>query len=75
MLGKSITVLILMILSLGTTVQAQDPQFSQFYAAPLYTNPAFTGLTNQHRFVANVRDQWPGLSNDFLSTSFAIRDN
>lgn len=54
---------------------SQDAQFSQFYAAPLYTNPAFTGLTGQHRFVANIRDQWPGLSNDFLSTSFSYDRN
>jgi len=50
---------------------AQDFQYSQFYAAPLYINPAFTGLTEQHRIVANARDQWPGLSNDFLSTSLS----
>ena len=30
----------LMLLS-QTPVTAQDPQFSQFYAAPLYLNPAF----------------------------------
>lgn len=53
------------------SLKAQDFQYSQFYAAPLYINPAFTGLTEQHRIVANVRDQWPGLSNDFLSTSFS----
>lgn len=26
-------------------LHAQDPQFSQFYAAPLYINPAFTGAS------------------------------
>ena len=53
------------------SVLAQDFQYSQFYAAPLYINPAFTGLTEQHRIVANVRDQWPGLPNEYLSTSFS----
>ncbi len=24
-------------------LQAQDPELSQFYASPVYTNPAFTG--------------------------------
>ena len=55
----------------GSRILAQDFQYSQFYAAPLYINPAFTGLTDQHRIVANIRDQWPGLSNDFLSTSIS----
>jgi len=42
--------------------KAQDPQFTQFYAAPMYLNPAFTGVTYEHRFVANYRNQWPGIS-------------
>jgi type IX secretion system PorP/SprF family membrane protein len=50
---------------------AQDPQYSQFYAAPLYINPAFTGLTAQHRLVFNFRDQWPALPNAFYSTAFS----
>ncbi len=57
------------VLLFPVSLMAQDVQYSQFYAAPLYVNPGYTGLTEQHRIVANVRDQWPGLSNDFLSTS------
>ncbi len=45
-----------------TSAKAQDPQFTQFYAAPMYLNPAYTGLTYEHRFVANFRNQWPGVS-------------
>lgn len=41
---------------------SQDPQFTQFYAAPMYLNPAFTGVTYEHRFVANYRNQWTGIS-------------
>jgi len=48
-----------MIVSLA---KAQDPQFTQFYASPMYLNPAFTGVTYEHRFVANYRNQWPGIS-------------
>ncbi len=40
---------------------AQDPQFSQFYSAPLYLNPGFTGITPQQRLVFNHRVQWPNL--------------
>jgi type IX secretion system PorP/SprF family membrane protein len=43
-------------------LKAQDPQFTQFYASPMYLNPAFTGVTYEHRFVANYRNQWPGIS-------------
>jgi len=39
--------------------QAQDPRFSQFYAAPWSLNPAMTGLFNgKWRVTANYRDQW-----------------
>jgi type IX secretion system PorP/SprF family membrane protein len=27
----------------------------------MYLNPAFTGVTYEHRFVANYRNQWPGV--------------
>ncbi len=41
------------------TVQAQDPVFSQYTAAPVYTNPALVGLfEGELRFTANYRDQW-----------------
>ncbi len=43
-------------------VKAQDPHFTQFYSAPQFLNPAFTGLTMQHRFSAIYRNQWPGIS-------------
>ncbi len=39
--------------------------FSQFYAAPLYTNPAFTGATIEHRFAMNYRHQWPSIPGAF----------
>ncbi|HYC84598.1 MAG TPA: PorP/SprF family type IX secretion system membrane protein, partial [Chryseosolibacter sp.] len=48
---------------------AQDPQFSQFYAAPLYLNPAFTGSTGQARAGINYRNQWPAISANFTTMS------
>jgi type IX secretion system PorP/SprF family membrane protein len=41
---------------------AQDAQFTQFYAAPIYLNPAYTGVTYEHRFIANYRNQWLGIA-------------
>jgi type IX secretion system PorP/SprF family membrane protein len=51
----------LLYLGLCFAVRAQEPQFTQFYAAPIFLNPAFTGLTYEHRFTLNAREQWPGI--------------
>ncbi len=39
----------------------QDAQFSQFYANPLYLNPALAGANICPRAVLNYRNQWPGM--------------
>lgn len=52
---------------LGT--QAQDPQFTQFYANPLYLNPAFTGTSIQSRFVLASRIQWASIPGAFQTYS------
>jgi len=54
---------------------AQDPQFSQYYAAPLYLNPAFTGTTQDHRFIANYRNQWPNAARGFVTYAFSYDYN
>lgn len=51
-------------------LRAQDPQFSQFYAAPLYINPAFTGASEYTRLGVNYRNQWPNLQSSFTTFSF-----
>lgn len=50
---------------------AQDPQFSQYYQAPLYLNPGFTGITEQQRVVLNHRIQWPSLPQAFTTSAFS----
>ena len=52
--------IILGILVTGS-VTAQEVQFTQFYAVPMFLNPAFAGLTYEHRFSAAYRRQWPGI--------------
>src|SRR5215204_3045970 len=59
----------LMICLSAATVQAQDPQFSQFYAAPLYLNPAMAGSTSQARAGINYRTQWPAIDANFTTMS------
>lgn len=53
----------------------QAPQFSQFYAAPTYLNPAFAGETAQHRASLNFRHQWPNIPGAFTSYNFAYDYN
>jgi hypothetical protein len=43
-------------------LQAQDPVFTQFYAAPVQLNPALTGSTLAPRIALNYRNQWPALN-------------
>jgi type IX secretion system PorP/SprF family membrane protein len=66
---KLITYLLFM--SVWYSAEAQDPQFSQYYAAPLYLNPAFTGTTQDHRFIANYRNQWPNAARGFVTYAFS----
>ena len=43
------------------TLKAQDIQMTQFYANPLYLNPAFTGANADSRVATGLRNQWAGL--------------
>src|SRR5688572_32865306 len=58
-----------LMLALDSAVTAQDPQFSQFYAAPLYLNPALAGSTGQARAGINYRNQWPAIDANFTTLS------
>lgn len=50
-----------------TTVQAQDPVFSQFYAAPLQLNPAFAGSTYEPRITVNYRNEFPSIDQAYVT--------
>lgn len=54
-----------------SAVRAQDPGFTQFYASPLYTNPAFAGAGAGcgGRIVLNYRNQWPSLARTYVTTA------
>ena len=61
--------LYLLILSLiySGSIKAQDAEFTQFLNAPLYLNPAFTGVAIGPRFMINYRNEWPALDKAFIS--------
>lgn len=54
---------------------AQDNQYSQFYSAQLYLNPAFAGTKVCPRVVMNFRDQWPGISGEYVSYAISYDQN
>ncbi|MCG8411550.1 MAG: type IX secretion system membrane protein PorP/SprF [Bacteroidales bacterium] len=64
---KKIYILFILIIINFKIGFAQDSQFSQFYASPLYLSPSFTGSTDGDRITINYRNQWPALSKTFQS--------
>ncbi len=49
-------------------VYSQDAEFTQFYANPLYLNPAFAGTHRCPRVGIGYRNQWPGISGTYVTT-------
>lgn len=58
-------------LVLGWATRAQDIQFSQFYAVPVYQNPAFAGSSYLQRFTFHQRLQWMALDARYVSSMVA----
>lgn len=68
---RNLLVLLVLVGALSTqnSLQAQDPQFSQYYAAPLYLNPGLVGINQKGRMGINYRTQWPNLDANFETFS------
>lgn len=63
-------VLLWMMCFLGfAVVRAQDPHFSQYFAHPLYINPAFAGANECPRISLGYRNQWPNIGGGFSTMS------
>ena len=76
MISKQILSLALFILAAITNVaNAQDAAFTQFYANPLYLNPAMAGSANCPRISMNHRNQWPSLKSAFITNSISYDRN
>jgi type IX secretion system PorP/SprF family membrane protein len=68
-MNKLISKIILTLIALisGMSSNAQDPHFSQYYANPLYLNPAMAGSALTPRLTLNYRNQWPSLDANFVT--------
>lgn len=62
-------VLVCLLTFMSFTAQSQDVQYSQFYAASMYLNPAFAGSSEMTRVGFNFRNQWPSLDQTFVMFS------
>ncbi len=66
---KYLTTISLICLSIGAF--GQDIHFSQFYASPIYVNPASAGVFNgDYRITGNYRNQWRSVSKPYAYRTF-----
>ncbi len=61
--------LVLISVEFDAKLFAQDPAFTQFYANPLYLNPAFAGVARCPRVCLNYRNQWPNIAGTYVTYS------
>jgi type IX secretion system PorP/SprF family membrane protein len=61
----TLTLLLLLVMA-GRSAAQVDPHFSQYYANPLWLNPALTGVINgDSRINANYKNQWADINNAY----------
>ena len=63
------SLLLFIVLSCMIKVQGQDVIYSQFYANPIYLNPAIAGSKLCSRLTLNYRNQWPAINQGYNSFS------
>lgn len=72
-LKRTLFIILCMIFSMK--VSAQDFHFSQYFASPIFLNPAFTGVVEgDMRIAANYRNQWFNISN-FTTYALSVDGN
>lgn len=72
MFGKIQHIILVLFLLMPGISFSQDVTFSQFYANPLYLNPAFSGSVGVPRIALQYRNQWNGFDNAFTTYSAAF---
>lgn len=64
-----LTLLLLTVIA-GRSAAQVDPHFSQYYANPLWLNPALTGVINgDYRLIANYKNQWADINNAYQTVA------
>lgn len=76
----SIATLLILTIACGKLQAQVDAHFTQYYAYPLWLNPAFTGaIDGSYRLSANYRKQWPSsnaaLTAQAISADVALPGN
>jgi hypothetical protein len=56
----------------ASQLNAQDPEFTQFYANPLYLNPALAGNKICPRVNVNYRIQWPNVYGTYSTVGVSV---
>ncbi len=73
---KLLLMMMAVVLQMGLTsrVKAQiDPHFSQYYAYPIYLNPALTGVINGDlRVNANFKNQYATINNAYQTEGLSL---
>ncbi|MEX0968330.1 MAG: PorP/SprF family type IX secretion system membrane protein [Bacteroidia bacterium] len=54
------------------SAHAQDPTFTQYWANPIYLNPAFAGVNGVTRVSMNHRNQWNYVPGQYVTSSASI---
>jgi|SRR6185312_5884067 len=68
-----IAAVMLQIFTVSRLMAQVDPHFSQYYAYPLWLNPALTGVMDGDlRLSVNARDQWAGISNGYKTAGLSL---
>ena len=68
---KAAAILLIEFLFSVTLVSGQDAVFSQFYANPVYLNPALAGNVICPRIALNYRNQYPALGGNYVTYNAA----
>ncbi|MGB4843865.1 MAG: PorP/SprF family type IX secretion system membrane protein [Ferruginibacter sp.] len=71
-MNKAIIIWAVILFSASTTVEGQDPHFTQYFASPLTLNPAMTGyFKGDYRISANFRQQWWAVGSPFTTNTIS----
>src|SRR3954462_3538356 len=70
---KLITSLLLLLLLEKKSSAQVDPHFSQYYAFPMYLNPAFTGVIDgDYRATAIYKNQWLSVGKPYSTSGLSL---